>query len=115
MGKLNIKNQIQDILDKVELDDQLLAELKELQEKADKFENKVVEKLDNAEEKVDSITAKIKTFIGRLKSTVGFWSVIELGILALMATSTIEGSFNVAFGASVAYLLMHKLNLNWIK
>jgi ABC-type Fe3+-hydroxamate transport system substrate-binding protein len=115
MGKLNIKHQIQDILDRVELDDQLLAELKELQAKADEFENKVTEKLDAAEAKVDSITDKVKACIQRLRATLGFWSIIEMGALLFMVIPAIEGDYNVAFTASIAYILMHKFNVNWLK
>lgn len=108
MGKLNIKNQIQDILDNTELDDKLVKELDALKTKAEQIENKL-------EAHTDKILIKPKSLLKRLKSTFGFWSIIEIGLLLFMVIPALSGDYNISFGFSIAYLLMHKFNLNWIK
>lgn len=111
MGKLNIKNQIQNILDSTELDEKLVKELNELKEKADKIENALEEATDFVEDKAFDI----KSFFVKLKATLGFWSILEVGILTFMILPAIEGDYDIAFASSIAYLLMHKFNVNWIK
>lgn len=111
MAKVDLKNQIQNILDNTDLDEKLVKELTELKEKAEKVENSLEEAGDFVEEKVFNI----KSFFKRLKATLGFWSIVEVALLLFIIIPTIEGDFDIALGSSVAYILMHKFNINWIK
>ena len=111
MTKVNFKNQIQNILDNTDLDEKLVKELNELKEKAEKIETALEEAGDFVEEKAFNI----KSFFKKLKATLGFWSIVEVSALLFMVIPAIEGDFNVAFAASLVYVLMHKFNINWIK
>ena len=111
MAKVDFKNQIQNILDNTDLDEKLVKELTELKEKAEKVENALEEAGDFVEDKVFDI----KSFFRRLKATLSFWSIIEVALLLFIVVPAIEGDFGISLGASIAYILMHKFNLNWIK
>ena len=108
MGKVNLKDALNKVLDRTDLDEKVLKELKAIKTKVEKLE-------EQAEAKIEDLLEEPKSFVARLKSTFGFWSIIEIGILAFMALPAWNGDYNVAFGAALVWVLLHKFDKNWIK
>ena len=108
MGKVNLKDALNKVLDRTDLDEKVLKELKAIKTKVEKLEDQV-------EVKIEDLLEEPKSFVARLKSTFGFWSIIELGTIAFIALPAGNGDFNIAFGAALVWVLLHKFNKNWIK
>jgi hypothetical protein len=108
MSKVNLKDALNKVLDRTDLDEKVLKELKAIKTKVEKLE-------DQAEAKIEDLLEEPKSFVARLKATFGFWSIIEIGTLAFMALPAWNGDYNVAFGAALVWVLLHKFNKNWIK
>lgn len=108
MSKVNLKDALNKVLDRTDLDEKVLKELKAIKTKVEKLE-------DQAEAKIEDLLEEPKSFVARLKATFGFWSIIEIGTLAFMALPAWNGDYNVAFGAALVWVLLHKFDKNWIK
>jgi len=108
MSKLNLKDALNKVLDRTDLDEKVLKELKAIKTKVEKLE-------DQAEAKIEDLLEEPKSFVARLKATFGFWSIIEIGTLAFMALPAWNGDYNIAFGAALVWVLLHKFDKNWIK
>lgn len=108
MSKLNLKDALNKVLDRTDLDEKVLKELKTIKTKVEALEDK-------AEAKIEDLLEEPKSFVARLKSTFGFWSIIELGTIAFIALPAWEGDYNIALCAALVWVLLHKLDKNWIK
>lgn len=108
MAKLNLKDALNNVLDRTDLDDKVLKELKAIKAKVEKLE-------DQAEAKIEDLLEEPKSFFARLRANVGFWSIIELGTIGFIALPAWNGDFNIAFGAALVWVLLHKLDKIWIK
>ena len=108
MSKVNLKDALNKVLDRTDLDEKVLKELKAIKTKVEKLE-------DQAEAKIEDLLEEPKSFVARLKATFGFWSIIEIGTLAFMALPAWNGDYNIAFGAALVWVLLHKFDKNWIK
>ena len=108
MSKVNLKDALNKVLDRTDLDEKVLKELKAIKAKVEKLE-------DQAEAKIEDLLEEPKSFVARLKATFGFWSIIEIGTLAFMALPAWNGDYNIAFGAALVWVLLHKFDKIWIK
>jgi Rad3-related DNA helicase len=108
MTKLNLKESLNKILERTDLDDKVLEDLKEIRNKIESVESKLKTKIEN-------VLEEPKSFIARLKETFGFWAVIEIGTILFILIPFLSGSFNIALGASLFWVLMHKFNKIWLK
>ena len=108
MSKLNLRDALNNVLDRTDLDDKVLKELKAIKSKVEKLE-------DQAEAKIEDLLEEPKSFFARLKANIGFWSIIELGTIGFIALPAWNGDFNIAFGAALVWVLLHKLDKIWIK
>jgi len=108
MSKVNLKDALNKVLDRTDLDEKVLKELKAIKTKVEKLE-------DQAEAKIEDLLEEPKSFVARLKATFGFWSIIEVGTLAFMALPAWNGDYNIAFGAALVWVLLHKFDKNWVK
>jgi len=108
MAKLNLKDALNKVLDRTDLDEKILKELKAIKTKVDALENQ-------AEAKIEDLLEEPKSFFARLRANVGFWSIIELGTIGFIALPAWNGDFNIAFGATLVWVLLHKLDKIWIK
>ena len=108
MSKVNLKDALNKVLDRTDLDEKVLKELKAIKTKVEKLE-------DQAEAKIEDLLEEPKSFVARLKATFGFWSIIEIGTLAFIALPAWNGDYNIAFGAALVWVLLHKLDKIWIK
>ena len=108
MSKVNLKDALNKVLDRTDLDDKVLRVLKAIKTKVEKLE-------DQAETKLDDLLEEPKSFIARLKATFGFWSIIELGTIAFIALPTGEGDYGIALCAALVWVALHKFNKIWIK
>ena len=108
MSKVNLKDALNKVLDRTDLDEKVLKELKAIKTKVEKLE-------DQAEAKIEDLLEEPKSFVARLKATFGFWSIIELGTIAFIALPSWNGDYNIAFGATLVWVLLHKLDKIWIK
>jgi len=108
MSKLNLRDALNNVLDRTDLDDKVLKELKAIKAKVEKLE-------DQAEAKIEDLLEEPKSFFARLRANIGFWSIIEVGTLAFMALPAWNGDFNIAFGAALVWVLLHKFDKIWIK
>jgi len=108
MAKLNLKDALNKVLDRTDLDEKVLKELKAIKTKVDALENQ-------AEAKIEDLLEEPKSFFARLRANVGFWSIIELGTIGFIALPAWNGDFNIAFGATLVWVLLHKLDKIWIK
>jgi len=108
MSKLNLKDALNKVLDRTDLDDKVLKELEAIKTKVEALEDQV-------ETKIEDLLEEPKSFITRLKTTFGFWSIIEIGTLAFIALPAWNGDYNIAFGAALVWVLLHKLDKIWIK
>lgn len=97
MSKLRVKTYIHNMLDKTDLDE------------------KLVEKANQTGDFVEETTDEVKSFFTRLKETFGFWSIIEIGTILFIVIPALSGDYNIAFGASLVWVALHKFNKNWIK
>ena len=100
MSKVNLKDALNKVLDRTDLDEKVLKELKAIKTKVEKLEDLLEEP---------------KSFIARLKATFGFWSIIELGTIAFIALPTWEGDYGIALCAALVWVALHKFNKIWIK
>lgn len=108
MSKVNLKDALNKVLDRTDLDEKVLKELKAIKTKVEALEDKT-------EAKIEDLLEEPKSFIARLKATFGFWSIIELGTIAFMILPAWNGDYNIAFSAALVWILLHKFDKNWIK
>jgi len=108
MSKINLKDALNKVLDRTDLDDKVLKELKAIKTKVEKLE-------DQAEAKIEDLLEEPKSFFARLKANIGFWSIIELGTIGFIALPAWNGDFDIAFGAALVWVLLHKFDKIWIK
>jgi len=108
MAKLNLKDALNKVLDRTDLDEKVLKELKVIKTKVDALENQ-------AEAKIEDLLEEPKSFFARLRANVSFWSIIELGTIGFIALPAWNGDFNIAFGATLVWVLLHKFDKIWIK
>jgi len=108
MSKLNLKDALNNVLNRTDLDDKVLKELKAIKAKVEKLE-------DQAEAKIEDLLEEPKSFVARLRANIGFWSIIELGTIGFIVLPAWNGDFNIAFGAALVWVLLHKLDKIWIK
>ena len=108
MSKLNLKDALNKVLDRTDLDEKVLKELKAIKTKVEKLE-------DQAEAKIEDLLEEPKSFIARLKENVSIWSGVELGTIAFIAFPVWGGDYGVALCAALVWVLLHKLDKIWIK
>ena len=108
MSKLNLKDALNNVLDRTDLDDKVLKELKAIKTKVEKLENQ-------AEAKIEDLLEEPKSFIARLKETVSLWSGVELGVIAFILVPAWGGDYVISLCASLIWVLLHKLDKIWIK
>jgi len=108
MAKLNLKDSLNKVLERTDLDDKILKEINDIKNKIEKLENKI-------ETKIEDILEEPKSFFTRLKETFGFWSVIEIGTILFILVPAFENTPSVALGAALFWVLMHKFDKIWLK
>ena len=88
--KLNVKTEIQKVLDKTDLDEKILAKITDLLEEP-------------------------KSLLARLKSTLGPWAMVEIATILFIAFPIWGKNYGIALVAALVWVALHKFNKTWIK
>lgn len=86
----NTKKEIQNILDKTDLDEKLVSKINDLLEEP-------------------------KSLLARLKSTLGPWAMVEIATILFIAFPIWGKDYGIALTSALVWVALHKLNKIWLK
>lgn len=108
MAKVNLKDALNKVLDRTDLDEKVLKELKAIKTKVEKLE-------DQAEAKIEDLLEEPRSFFARLKATLGPWTAVELATIGFIVVPLLGKDYGVSLVAALVWVLLHKLDKIWLK